>query len=590
MKRTLSRIAAAASAAIATFGLAVGADLPATQTWVRPADWLAVPALSDNSYKAYFLCAVPENDAFFSIALSGSGFTANSITVDWGDGTTSVASAAGTWEKRLVYASLPAGSLSTRGWKQQLVTVTWPSAATGVGLSTPKPSNALVGLTSAQNYSSPVVDLGIAGANLTTIQFSSFSYTYRLLERAMVYKNGCNNTNSMWFQYCNRLRSVPVMYTSNLAYFANMFTECTALEVIEATLDLTKCTNAGSMFQNCSSLRAVPTLTGWGSTAGIDANTMFNSCYALQSIPLDFSKATSLTNAFATCYSLRALTVDMANCTTAGSMCSGSNQLVTVVIKNSTKVTQFTSAFSSCSALRNVTLPALPVCTSLNSLFANCYSLVTLPAIDAALCTSAQNIFTGCSNAISGGAVNLPVCTNMSGAFSYNYCLKTAPSLTFGVGKLSDASSMFNGCSNLTSVPNFDVSGVAYAQSMFASCTQLQYLPAYNFTSACTSFSTVFNNCTNLLAVPAWDMSGATTLGNLASQCYNLQRWRATGMKVSIQLSGNLMNATALAELFSNLASGVTGQTVTISGDPGATAGSGLDRTVATNKGWTVTG
>jgi hypothetical protein len=51
-----------------------------------------------------------------------------------------------------------------------------------------------------------------------------------------------------------------------------------------------------------------------------------------------------------------------------------------------------------------------------------------------------------------------------------------------------------------------------------------------------------------------------------------------------------LLDRDALVQVFNDLASGVTGQTITITTNPGAASLSAADRQIATDKGWTIVG
>jgi len=60
-------------------------------------------------------------------------------------------------------------------------------------------------------------------------------------------------------------------------------------------------------------------------------------------------------------------------------------------------------------------------------------------------------------------------------------------------------------------------------------------------------------------------------------------------IKVSISLASMRFSTAGLIEVFNNLAT-TTGQTITISGNWGASLLTASDRLIATNKGWTIVG
>jgi hypothetical protein len=65
-----------------------------------------------------------------------------------------------------------------------------------------------------------------------------------------------------------------------------------------------------------------------------------------------------------------------------------------------------------------------------------------------------------------------------------------------------------------------------------------------------------------------------------------LSQIKATGIKFTFSVANCKLSAAALNEIYTNLAT-VTGQTITVSGNHGTNAD---DPTIATAKGWTVSG
>ena len=68
--------------------------------------------------------------------------------------------------------------------------------------------------------------------------------------------------------------------------------------------------------------------------------------------------------------------------------------------------------------------------------------------------------------------------------------------------------------------------------------------------------------------------------------CPSLSRIEATGFNYTFSVASCKLSSAALDEIYTNLPT-VTGQTITVSGNYGV---SGDDPTIATAKGWTVTG
>jgi hypothetical protein len=174
--------------------------------------------------------------------------------------------------------------------------------------------------------------------------------------------------------------------------------------------------------------------------------------------------------------------------------------------------------------------------TNFTSMFANCHALRTVPLLDTALGTNFTNMFQNCSTLLT-----IPL-------------LDTSHGVTF--------TGMFDGCASLLTLPDLDIHLGTVATAMFQNCYALALLPTLN--------------------------AAALTSGSLASAfsgCDSLQSVVLTGMRFSFSVANAKLSADALNALYTGLASGVTGQTVTVTGNVGTATD---DPTIATAKGWTV--
>ena len=101
--------------------------------------------------------------------------------------------------------------------------------------------------------------------------------------------------------------------------------------------------------------------------------------------------------------------------------------------------------------------------------------------------------------------------------------------------------------------------------------------------------SSMFYQCFSLVTVPALNLSGITSSSNLSNifgSCSSLARIQVTGIKYSFSVANNQLSSTSLNEIYTNLDT-VSGQIITVTGNYGT---SGDDPSIATAKGWTVTG
>jgi hypothetical protein len=170
----------------------------------------------------------------------------------------------------------------------------------------------------------------------------------------------------------------------------------------------------------------------------------------------------------------------------------------------------------------------------------------------------------------------------------FNVCnsLQIIPLLNTSAG--NNFSSMFNGCGALQSIPLLNTSLGTNFSFMFSYCYSLMSIPLLN-TALGTNFSYMFYSCFSLQSIPALVMSGAlssTDYGNLFTSCGQLAKMSAIGIKWTLTVASLKLSGTALNEIYTNLAT-VTGRTITVTSNWGVSTD---DPSIATAKGWTVTG
>lgn len=185
---------------------------------------------------------------------------------------------------------------------------------------------------------------------------------------------------------------------------------------------------------------------------------------------------------------------------------------------------------------------------------------------------------------------SVPFGFDCTGAASLQYLLRDWSGLkTFRVRNTSGITSMggmFQYCYSLTSIPAMDTSKVTVMSFMFRGCRSLTSIPAMD-TSKVTGANTMFQNCYSLTSIPAMDTSKVTSMLEIFDGCSGLTSIGIYGAKVSFSVANTSLSAAALNSLFSNLGTANAGATLTITGTPGAAT---CNRSLATVKGWTVTG
>lgn len=164
-----------------------------------------------------------------------------------------------------------------------------------------------------------------------------------------------------------------------------------------------------------------------------------------------------------------------------------------------------------------------------------------------------------------------------------------------GPGQLTTTASMFQSegwAELLTRVELFDTSNVTDMSFMFEGCSSLESVPLFD-TSNVTNISNMFNGCPSLVEVELSDCSKVTDASNMfggssaSTQATSLERLILPGLTRGFDLIGTNMGASALNDLFHSLGTASGVQEINITGAPGAAT---CDKSIATAKGWTITG
>ena len=248
-------------------------------------------------------------------------------------------------------------------------------------------------------------------------------------------------------------------------------------------------------------------------------------------------------------------------------------------------VVNFSYLFYGCYSLQAVVSISTDAVSGVNMsyMFSNCYSLTSVPQFDTSAVTSMNNMFNNCYSLASVPQFDTSAVTSMSGMFQGCFSITSVP--LFNTATVTNMGSMFSNCSSLTSVPQFNTAAVTSMSNMFSYCYSLTSVPLFN-TAKVTNMGSMFSNCSSLTSVPQFNTAAVTSMSNMFSGCLSLSKVSMTGMKVSFSVANCKLSAERLNEIYSNLAV-VTGQTITVTGNYGTASD---DPTIATAKGWTVTG
>ena len=337
------------------------------------------------------------------------------------------------------------------------------------------------------------------------------------------------------FAISSGLRRLTFIGTNSIGDFSYLFSSCLSLEVV-SELDTSLGISFAGMFNCCRSLVSIPELNV---SLGTNFSNMFNGCSSIETIP--------------------ALNAGLG--------------------------TDFSGMFSGCKSLTSVTGLNLSNAVTLTQMFKECASLTSIPEIDTHNCTDFSYMFSWCTSLRSVPWFDSSLGTSFTGMFYECSVLGTVPPFNTSAG--GSFENMFYDCYQLKYVPLFDMSAGSSVSGMFMGCWALTNVPAFN-TSTVQIFSNMFFGCYNLEVIPAIDLSYASDLTNIFQSANGICRVLATGFQNSFNVAWACLSRSAIVELFTALPT-VSGKTIDVSGNPGASSLTAADRAIATAKGWTVT-
>ena len=245
------------------------------------------------------------------------------------------------------------------------------------------------------------------------------------------------------------------------------------------------------------------------------------------------------------------------NTASAHSLYTSGNRLGVYRVRYSGKPTKTQeSMFRDMVMLREVDLRgAQPI--SMANWFNGCELLEKITGLDTSLATLFNLAFYNCNALRDFSWISFDKATDMSSAFVNCYELKT---ITINSPTITSLSATFNGCLSLRRAEVIAPNATS-AANCFISCPMLTDVTLH--TAATASRATTYSKA------------------NMVSWINDL-----SGSSVALSVASCNLNAAALNRLFTDLGT-VTSGTITITSTPGAAT---CNRSIATSKGWTVTG
>jgi len=406
------------------------------------------------------------------------------------------------------------------------------------------------------------------------------------------------------FNSCSNLKSVPLFNTVNATSMSSLFYNC--FNLVEVPLfNTVNVTAMNSTFYGCYKLKVVP---AFNTVNVVTTNSMFSSCYSLETVPwFNISKVSDMTYMFQLCFNLQTVPLfDTSSANYMQWMFYGCTKLKTVPSFNMSNVVYTTYMFFNCLALTNV--PDFNTGTNLlsvSAMFYNCYNLRRAPTMNTVNVTDFSFLFAGCYNLESAPLYDMAKNTQMTFMFYNCLSLKEIPAFntinvtsmlfaflgtaikTFPILNTSNVTNMFqafSSCTSLETFPLIDTAKVTSAESLFAGCSNLKKVANLN-TANVTSMSYMFQSCYSLKEIPALLCNSVTSMTSTFYEC-NITRSQLANVQVNHYYTSNNLAAAELNEIYTNLPT-VSGKTIVVTGNWGTASD---DPTIATAKGWTVTG
>lgn len=511
---------------------------PFANQWIRPEDWLPMPTVTDTEEKFVGLFAVynsPEN--YLAIQCSGD------YTVDWGDGSTENFNSGDKAQHSYDWATVSEATLTTRGYKQVLVTVTANGESNLTALSLAVRHDNVSG-----DYSStPWLDVLMSLPNAGTSDSIILDGTYHIPSETS-------------------LQNVERVQIINSGAATDFY---------------------GLMYYGSSLQEFV-----LGKSVVEDVNNMFSNCYNLKTVKfknlttLDFVYDAVQSSPYYRSSNLNLYLENISEVTDLSYYFKSMDILGNVFINGMPDLVDMSNIFDSCEYLESAFISNVPLVTSMSEAFEYCYSLKNVVIGNCPALEDIAYMFYDCEWLESVEFGSTPSLQYTYGMFEYCYSLLEAP--TLDMTYVEDTESMFYDCQAIRKIPNYSTPALTNAYTMFAYCYSLEKGPELNLEGV-TDLSSLYSECVALAEVPSYDIADCSDLTDAFSDCSVLQSVPLTNISTDLYLSYCLLGRDAIVDVFNGLSTITPGEYfINIENNYGVDDLSEGDVAIATDKGWTV--
>lgn len=363
--------------------------------WSKPSDWLELPELNSGDQVFHGLYAIYEHGHNL-VALLCQG----NYTVDWGDGTVDNVASNVQAQHAYDYSSIDVDTLSSRGYKQVVITITPQDGQNLTIINLQKQHSSKTSTYgSVINWldikiNAPYATLIRIGATAAIAGFTNLA-VLPLLENCWIGECALTSTTAM-FYYCTGLKKVNTFNTASVLTANQMFATCISLQEIP-DYDFSVCTTLDSFAHTCSSLVKVNQLTTTSSLTNVTL--AFAHCSQLKTVKVfNTGSVTNFSYLFYNAFSMESIpSLNTVSGTDFTFFCNSAIKLISFPSISFNSAITLSSAFSNCYSLTSVPDLTLPACTNMNNLFNGCIKITTIGIVVAPLATALTRAFANCT-------------------------------------------------------------------------------------------------------------------------------------------------------------------------------------------------
>jgi len=508
-----------------------GENVSVREPWVRPNEWLDMPVIGSGDDKIAILMYVPsgtpsEVSVYLRGTDVGSSINPTYSTINWGDGSTAIASGSiinnGSDPDYLLsqshlydYQSLtPESEFVNDGQtcRQALIQIDNVSGCNYLDLGNFGLNNTYQEHDSFtyNGQSSNILDIHIASQNLKTLIFNG-TVSHKNIEKIKIDTPSSLLTGYNLFSSMNSLRtiSIPSGLLSGATDLRYLFYHCHSLESVPF-FDSSSCTRLDYAFVQCFNISSFPEIN---TSNVINFRSTFNQCKSFKSIPiLDYSNGTDVGNLFHACHGLEIIPENIlfTNATYTDYMfynCISLKIIPEYFFDSFTNSTSHTRFFAYCHGLKSIPKINFPNSITMREFCQSCESLQEVKIGDLSKVTNGDGFYACFASCLANKKVTIDYpenfnCPAYHAMFSTNRSLKELP--YFNTSSGTQFSSMFQNCVAAKTAPVYDLSSATSTSSMFWGCVSLEKMGGFkNTNTEISSADNMFRSLDSLEEIPS---------------------------------------------------------------------------------------